>query len=99
MKIIYTPESVHDLKCLREFIEKKNPNAASKIAKSLLAGIKKLKKFPNRGIEVKEDESNLIRDLILGDSIVRYLPLKKTIYILRLWHQKEDWKKKKRISK
>jgi len=93
MKIIYTPEAVNDLRRLREFIEIKNPNAASKIAKSLQIGIKKLKNFPNLGVEVKEDESGLIKDLILGDYIVRYLPLKEVIHILRIWHHKEDWKK------
>ncbi len=93
MKIIFTPEAVNDLQRLREFIEIKNPEAVSRIAKSLQIGIKKLKDFPNLGVEVKEDKSGLIRDLILGDYIVRYLPLKKIIHILRVWHQKEDWKK------
>lgn len=93
MKIIYTPEAVNDLQRLREFIEIKNPNAASRIAKSLQIGIKKLKTFPNLGVDVKEDESGLIKDLILGDYIVRYLPLKEVIHILRIWHNKEDWKK------
>ncbi|MBT4287568.1 MAG: type II toxin-antitoxin system RelE/ParE family toxin [Deltaproteobacteria bacterium] len=93
MKIIYTPEAVDDLLRLREFIEIKNPKAASRIATSLQIGIKKLKTFPNLGADVKEDESGLIKDLILGDYIVRYLPLKEVIHILRIWHHKEDWKK------
>ena len=91
MKIIYTPEAVNDLQRLREFIEIKNPKAAAKTAQSLQTGIKKLKTFPHLGIQVKEDESDRIKDLLLGDYIVRYLPLKEVIYILRVWHQKEDW--------
>lgn len=90
MKIIYTPEAINDLQRLREFIEIKNPKAALRIAKSLQIGIKKLKTFSKLGINVKEDESGLIRDLILGDYIVRYLPLKKVIHILRVWRYKED---------
>ena len=93
MKIIYTPESVGDLKRLREFIATESPYAAERIAKALQTGIKKLKTFPMLGIEVKKAESELIRDLILGDYIVRYLLIEETIYILRIWHQKEDWKK------
>ncbi len=92
MKKYYTPESVDDLKRLREFIAKKNPNSANRIAKSLQLGIKKLKTFPMLGIEVKEADSEMIRDLILGDYVVRYLLLKETIHILRIWHQKEDWR-------
>ncbi len=88
MKIIYTPEAVNDLQRLREFIEIKNTEAASRIAKSLQIGIKKLKTFPNLGVDVNEDESGLIKDLILGDYIVRYLPLKEVIHILRIWHHK-----------
>ncbi len=92
MKISYTPEAINDLKRLREFIEKKNPNSANRIANSLLIGIKKLKTFPELGIEVKEADSEMIRDLILGDYVVRYLLLKEMIHILRIWHQKEDWR-------
>ena len=94
MKIIFTPESISDLKYLREFIAKNSPEAANKIAKTLLTEINKLKIFPNLGIEVKKAKSNMIRDLILGDYIVRYLVLKETIHILRIWHHKEDWNKK-----
>ncbi len=93
MKIIYTPESVDDLKRLREFIARNSPNAANRIANYLVVGIGKLKTFPNPGIEVKKAKSDMIRDLILGDYIIRYLVLKEIIYILRIWHHKEDWSK------
>lgn len=94
MKIIFTPESIEDLKRLREFIAAKSPDAANRIANSLMTGIRKLKTFPNLGIEVTKAKSDMIRDLILGDYIVRYLVLQETIHILRIWHHKEDWIKK-----
>jgi addiction module RelE/StbE family toxin len=94
MKIIFTPQSVDDLKHLREFIEQKNPEAANRIAKHLLAGIARLKVFPNLGIEVKKAQTDMIRDLISGDYIIRYLLLKETIHILKIWHHKEDWNTK-----
>ncbi len=93
MKLVYSPESIEDLQRLREFIANKNRNAARHIAHSLLESIKKLKTFPRMGIEVKSAKSELIRDLIIGDYIARYLISKESIYILRVWHQKEDWKK------
>lgn len=93
MEIIFTPESIEDLKKLREFIEKNNPDAANRIANYILTGIRKLKTFPYIGIEVTKAKSDMIRDLILGDYIVRYLILKETIHILRIWHHKEDWSK------
>lgn len=91
MKIIFTPESIDDLRRLREFIAQNNPDFANRIANYLVIGIGKLKTFPNLGVEVKKAKSDMIRDLILGDYIVRYLVLQKAIHILRIWHHKEDW--------
>ncbi len=91
MKIVFTPESIQDLARLRKFIEIKNPDAAKRIATSLLEGIKKLKRFPYVGVEVSNAPNpEIMRDLILENYIVRYLILDKTINILRLWHHKED---------
>ena len=53
MKIHYSPESVGDLIRLREFIEAKNPEAAKRVARELLAGIGKLKILPRMGLPVK----------------------------------------------
>ncbi len=91
MKIVYTPESIDDLARLGVFIKTKNPNAAQRIAISILEGIKKLKQFPQIGIEVsKAPNPELVRDLVIGNHIVRYLILNKTINILRVWHHKEE---------
>ncbi len=91
MKIVFTPESVEDFVRLRGIIESKNPEATKRIANSLLEGIKKLKQFPYIGVEVTiAPNPEILRDLILGNYIVRYLVLDKTINILRMWHQKED---------
>ncbi len=91
MKISYSPESIGDLIRLREFIEIKNPQAAQKIARSLNEGISQLKIFPFLGIEVElAPEPEKIRDLIVGNYIARYLLHSKQIYILRIWHHKEE---------
>ncbi len=93
MKIVYTSEVVEDLVRLREFIEIKNPGVAKRVASSLVDGIKKLKRFPYIGVKVSEAPNpELMRDLVLGRYIARYLILDKTINILRIWHQKEDEK-------
>jgi len=91
MKISYTPEAIRDLIRLREFIEQKNPQAAQRIANAIRKGIKQLKLFPNIGIEVEEaPNSEMVRDLILGNYIVRYLLKTKDVIILRIWHHKEN---------
>ena len=91
MKISYSRESVSDLIRLREFIEIKNPQAAHEIALSLSKGISQLKSFPLLGTEVElAPEPEKIRDLIIGNYIARYLIHSKQIYILRIWHHKEE---------
>lgn len=91
MKISYTPESIDDLKRLREFIEVKNPLAAQRTATSILKGISQLKMFPYLGVEVQQAPNpEMIRDLIIGNYIARYLIRSKKIDILRVWHHKEE---------
>lgn len=91
MKIVFTPQSVQDLARMREFIALKNPNAAKRIANTLIDGIQKLKRFPYIGVQVDAaPDPQILRDLILGNYIVRYLILDKTINILRVWHHKEE---------
>jgi len=91
MRISYSPESIEDLRRLREFIEVKNPRAAQKAAASLLKGIKQLKTFPYLGVEVPQAPNpEIIRDLVVGNYMVRYLVLGKEVHILRVWHHKEN---------
>ncbi|VAX12500.1 hypothetical protein MNBD_GAMMA24-227 [hydrothermal vent metagenome] len=91
MKLSYSREAISDLIRLREFIASKNPEAAQKIAKSIKKGIAQLKTFPYLGVEVElAPDPETIRDLIIGKYIARYLILKKYVYILRVWHHKEE---------
>jgi len=90
MKIYYSPESIKDLDRLREFIERKNPLAARRIANTILAGVKKLKVFPNMGLPVdRATDPKVIRDLYVGKYAIRYLVSNESIYILRIWHGME----------
>ncbi len=89
MRALYTPESIGDLQRLREFIEIKNPQAARRIAKSIIKGISQLKTLPLPGAEVdKAPNPEMVRDLIIGNYIVRYL-VGADINILRVWNHKE----------
>ena len=91
MRISCAPESIGDLKRLREFIEVKNPLAAQGVATSILKGISQLKTFPYIGFEVQQAPNpEIVRDLIIGNYIARYLIRSKKIDILRVWHHKED---------
>ncbi len=91
MKISYTPEAIQDLIKLREFIEVKNPSAAQRAATAILKGISQLKTFPYLGVKVQQaPDPEMVRDLIIGNYIARYLVRSNEINILRVWHHKEE---------
>jgi plasmid stabilization system protein ParE len=91
MKLSYSHEAISDLVRLRKFIASKNPDVAQKIARSIKKGITQLKTFPYLGVEVElAPDPEMIRDLIIGNYIARYLVYQKHVYILRIWHYKEE---------
>lgn len=93
MKVKYSPESIDDLQRVVEFVEVKNPFAARRIAIDLQEGVDKLRQFPRIGLPVlKAPDPEQIRDLYVGNYTVRYLIAEEFIYILRIWHGKENEK-------
>jgi plasmid stabilization system protein ParE len=93
IEVRYSPESLADLQQVVEFVEAKNPYAARRIAIDLQEGVSKLKQFPQIGLPViKAPDPKTIRDLYVSDYTVRYLITDETIYILRVWHNKENEK-------
>lgn len=90
MKIIYSENAVADLIRLREFIESKNPDAATRIGEELVKRIENLQLFPQMGHAVDlAPEPDSIRDMTFGDHIVRYVPREELIIVLRVWHHFE----------
>ena len=93
MKIRYSPEAIDDLQRLVEFVEDKNPFAARRIAINLQEGVDKLKRFPRIGLPVlKASDPEQVRDLYISNYTVRYLIADEIIYVLRIWHNKENEK-------
>lgn len=91
MNVRYSPEAVQDLRRLRAFIEVKHPRAAQKAASTILEGIKQLKSFPMLGTKVlRAPNPEIVRDLAIGDYLVRYLVREREVYVLRVWHQRDD---------
>ena len=88
MKLKFTATALKDLHRLKEFIAIKNPVAGTKYIDRLLKAIRQLLSQPKLGKE-REDEP-LARQLIAGDYIVRYAIRGETIYVLKIWHGKED---------
>ena len=91
MKVKYSPEAVTGLQRVVEFVESKNPFSARRIGIDLQEGVHKLKQFPEIGLHVlNAPDPSQIRDLFINDCTVRYLITDEVIYILRIWHDKEN---------
>lgn len=68
MKIQFTPEALHDLRRVREFIAKKDPTAARLTADTLQSGIIRLKQFPQMGVAVlRAPQPQKVRALFIGE--------------------------------
>jgi len=93
VKVKYSPESISDLQRLVEFLENKNPYAARRTAINIQEAVERLKQFPKIGLPaLKASDPEQLRDYYLGDYTLRYLITADTIYILRIWHGKENEK-------
>lgn len=91
IEVKYSPESIKDLQRVVEFVESKNPYAARRIAIDLQEGVSRLKQFPLIGLPVvKAPDPEKTRDLYVGNYTVRYLIDGNKLYILRVWHNKEN---------
>jgi plasmid stabilization system protein ParE len=89
MKLIFSRAAVYDLVRLREFIAQHSPEAAQRVAQRLRGAIERLVDMPQIGRPV-ENLPGEIRDLIFGKYVVRYEVRQQSLYILRIWHGKED---------
>ena len=93
MKVRYSPESIDDLQRLVDFVEQNNPYAARRIAIDLQEGVDRLKRFPEIGLPVLiASDPEKIRDLYAANYTVRYLITDEIIYVLRIWHSRENEK-------
>jgi toxin ParE1/3/4 len=89
MRLIFSRAAVHDLVRLREFISIHNPDAANRVSRRLRGAIKGLVNNPQIGRPVP-DIPGEIRELIFGKYVARYEVRINSLYVLRIWHGKED---------
>jgi len=87
MTLKFTQSAQQDLIRLRKFIAVKNPQAAKRISQRLKESIQRLMHQPEMGVNVTDLVD--VQDWISGNYIVRYTVLDSSIYILRIWHDKE----------
>jgi len=90
MKIQWTSKALSDLVRLYEFLSTVNPSAASRTVQSLTKAPDRLLNHPRIGEKLDEFEPREVRRILVGQYKMRYEIHNATIFILRLWHTREN---------
>ena len=90
MEIRWTGKAVSDLTRLFEFLAPVNRPAAAKVVRTLTAAPTRLLEHPRIGEELEEFQPREVRRILVGQYEMRYEIRDFVIYILRIWHTRED---------
>ncbi len=90
MELQWTNKAMSDLVRLYEFLAPVNKPAAIKVVRSLTHGVTRLIDNPRLGESLHQFEPRDVRRPQLGHYEVRYEIQESTVFILRLWHTRED---------
>jgi len=90
MQLKWTSKALSDLVRLYEFLAPVNQNAAAHTVQILTAAPTKLLMNPRMGEQLFEFDPREVRRIIVSQYEIRYEIQESTIYILRLWHTRED---------
>lgn len=90
MDVKWTASAHRDLVRLYEFLLPVNPRAAKQAVRQLVEEAKLLQAHPLLGIALDAYTPRDVRRLIIGDYELRYEVTERTLYVLRLWHTREE---------
>ena len=90
MELKWTGKALSDLTRLYEFLVPVNQAAAAKAVQSLAKAPTRLLTNPRIGEQLFEFAPREVRRLVVGDYEIRYEIQGPIIYVLRLWHTRED---------
>jgi plasmid stabilization system protein ParE len=90
MEVKWTSKALSDLARLYDFLAGINRQAASGVVQSLVAAPEKLIEYPRVGERLEEFNPRDVRRIIVNHYELRYEVQALTLYVLRLWHTKED---------
>ncbi|SEK55637.1 type II toxin-antitoxin system RelE/ParE family toxin [Nitrosovibrio tenuis] len=90
MALKWTASAERDLVRIHAFLATVNRAAAAKVIKQLVVGAEQLLTYPQLGVLLEEFAPRGVRRVIVGDYELRYEVTENLIYILRLWHVRED---------
>jgi len=90
MVVQWTSKALSDVVRLYEFLAPVNKAAAVRTIQSLTAAPNRLFENPRIGEKLEEFEPREVRRILVGKYELRYEIREATIYIIRLWHTREE---------
>jgi len=90
MDLKWTSKVLSDLERLYDFLAPINKQAAAKTVQALAAAPNSLLKHPYLGEKLETFNPRDVRRILVGHYEIRYEIQQSTIYILRLWHTREE---------
>ncbi len=90
MKLFWTHSARADLERLVAFLSDVSPRAAQRLTIQLVKAPTILQEMPRLGTPVERYNPRDVRKLISGKYVFHYELAPKTIYVLRIWHGRED---------
>ncbi|MAA73352.1 MAG: plasmid stabilization protein [Salinisphaeraceae bacterium] len=90
MALKWTSKALADLACLYEFLAPVNHPTAARLVQALTKAQTRLLTNPRIGEQLFQFEPREVRRILVGDYEIRYELIGETIYVLRLWHTRED---------
>jgi len=89
-RVQWSGKASSDVVRLHEFLSAANASAAARVVKTLVAAPNDLLANPRIGERLEEFNPREIRRILVGRYEMRYEIVESTIYILRLWHTREE---------
>ncbi len=90
IEVKWTARAVSDLLRVHEFLEPLNPQAAAKTVQSLTNAALRLSAHPRIGRRLRQYDPREVRRLVIAHYEIRYELRRSTIYVLRVWHTREN---------
>ena len=90
MELKWTSKALSDLARLFEFLAPVNKPAAARVVQTLVKAPAMLLTNPRHGEQVTQFGQREVRRMQVGQYEMHYEIQEQTIYVLRLWHTREE---------
>lgn len=90
MELKWTSKALSDLARLHEFLAPVDKRAAARTVQMLTAAPTTLLTNPRIGEKLEEFDPREVRRILVGHYEMRYEIQQSIIYVLRLWHTREE---------